>query len=100
MSTSSGDFTAVTFGAMSQTEADFASVYQALQNTLNTLESELNSSLSQWTGAAQQAYFAAKREWDTAAADMATVVNSLGRVIGLANENYMNTESANMKMWG
>ena len=41
MSMSSGEFTAVTFGAMSQAEADFASVYQALQNTLNTLDSEL-----------------------------------------------------------
>jgi WXG100 family type VII secretion target len=100
MSMSSGEFTAVTFGAMSQAEADFASVYQALQNTLNTLESELNSSLSEWTGAAQQAYFAAKQQWDAAAADMATVVNSLGRVIGVANENYMSTESANTKMWG
>ena len=95
----SSDFTAVTFGAMSQAEADFVSTYQALQNTLNTLESELNSSLSEWTGSAQQAYFAAKREWDAAAADMATVVNSLGRVIGVANENYINAESVNRNMW-
>ena len=97
--TAGGDFTAVNFGAMQQAEADFASTYQALQGTLSSLESQLNGSLSRWSGAAQQAYFAAKQQWDTAAADMAAVVNSLGQVIGTANENYVNTESANTRMW-
>ena len=93
------EFTAVNFGMMAQGEADFASVYQALQNTLTTLETQLNASLNQWTGSAQQAYYAAKAKWDAAAADMATVVSSLGQVIGVANENYTQTESVNRAMW-
>ena len=94
-----GEYTAVTFSAMSQAEADFASVFQSLQSTLSTLESELGGSLSTWTGEAQQAYYAAKRQWDAAAADMATVVNSLASVIGQANANYNSTEAANTNMW-
>lgn len=97
--TAGSEFTAVNFGGMTQGEADFASVYQALQNTLTTLESQLNSSLSQWTGSAQQAYYAAKAKWDAAAADMATVVNSLSQVIGVANANYTQTEAVNRAMW-
>jgi len=84
---------------MTQAEADFASTYQALQSTLSSLEAQLNSSLSRWSGSAQQAYFAAKQQSDAAAADMVAVVNSLGQVIGNANTNYVNTESANANMW-
>jgi 6 kDa early secretory antigenic target len=99
MMTAGSEFTAVNFGGMAQGEADFASVYQTLQNTLTTLESQLNSSLSQWAGSAQQAYYAAKAKWDAAAADMATVVNSLSQVIGVANANYTQTEAVNRAMW-
>jgi 6 kDa early secretory antigenic target len=93
------EYTAVQFGAMSTGEADFASVYQQLQSTLTTLESQLQSSLTEWTGSAQQAYYAAKAKWDAAAADMATVVSSLSQVVGTANSNYINTESKNTQMW-
>ncbi len=93
------EYTAVSFGAMATGEADFASVYQSLQSTLSGLESELQSSLAQWSGAAQQAYWAAKAKWDAAAADMATVVSQLGQVVGVANENYTNTERVNQAMW-
>jgi len=99
MMAAGSEFTAVNFGGLAQGEADFASVYQALQNTLTTLESQLNASLNSWTGSAQQAYFAAKAKWDTAAADMASVVNSLSQVIGTANANYTQAETVNRAMW-
>jgi WXG100 family type VII secretion target len=95
-----GDFTAVTFGSMAQGESDFASAYQSLQSTLSTLESQLNSSLNQWTGDAQQAYYAAKAKWQAAAADMAMVVSQLGQTVGIANQNYTHAESVNSAMWG
>ncbi len=93
------DYTAVQFGAMQTAEGDFASTYQALQGTLTSLEAQLQSSLNQWTGEAQTAYYAAKKKWDAAAADMATVVSQLGQVVGVANENYMNAERTNTSMW-
>ena len=55
------DYTAVHFGTMQTAEADFASTYQALQSTLTTLEAQLQSSLSRWTGEAQTTYYAAKK---------------------------------------
>jgi 6 kDa early secretory antigenic target len=95
-----GEYMAVQFGAMSSAEADFASVHAAFQNTLSTLESQVNSSLASWTGAAQQAYYAAKTKWNAASADMAAVVQQLSTVIGTANTNYQGAERANVSMWG
>lgn len=94
------DFTAVQFGSMAQGEADFASTYQQLHGTLTTLESQLQSSLTQWTGAAQAAYHVEKGKWDRAAADMAAVVAQLGKAIGIANENYTSAERVNSQIWG
>jgi early secretory antigenic target protein ESAT-6 len=94
-----GEYTAVDFGAMQTGEAEFVSTFQALQNTLTTLDAQLQSSLNRWTGEAQTAYYAAKKKWDGAAADMATVVSHLGQVVGVANENYVNAERTNMGMW-
>jgi ESAT-6 family protein len=94
-----GEYTAVQFGAMSAAEADFASVHAAFQNTLSTLESQVNSSLAEWTGAAQQAYFAAKAKWNAASADMAAVVQQLSTVISTANTNYQSAERSNTAMW-
>ena len=95
-----GDFTAVTFGSMAQGEADFASTYQAIHSTLTTLEGQLQSSLNQWTGAAQAAYHVEKQKWDQAAMDMASVVSQLGKAIGIANENYTSAERTNSAIWG
>lgn len=93
------EYTAVSFGAMSTGAADYASVYQSLNSTLQTLQGELQSTLSTWTGEAQSAYYAAKAKWDAAAADMATVVNSLSNVVSTAGENYVTTEQRNTQMW-
>jgi WXG100 family type VII secretion target len=93
-----GEYTAVSFGGMATGEADFASTYQALSSTLQTLESQLQSSLTRWTGAAQTSYYAEKAKWDAAALDMATVVQNLSKVIGIANENFQITENTNRSL--
>ncbi|HLI38746.1 MAG TPA: WXG100 family type VII secretion target [Streptosporangiaceae bacterium] len=94
------EYTRVVFGQMEQGQADFARTYSQLQSTISTMDAQLRSSLSQWDGAAQQAYYHAKAVWDAAMADMANVLNQLGAVIGVANDNYMSAESANTALWG
>jgi early secretory antigenic target protein ESAT-6 len=93
------EYTRVVFSSMEQGRADFAATYSSLQNTVSTLDTQLRSNLAEWDGAAQQAYYAAKTTWDNAMADMAAVLNQLGAVIGVANENYTSAESANSQMW-
>jgi WXG100 family type VII secretion target len=93
------DYTKAMFGQLEQGRADFASTYSQLQHTVSTLDSQLRANLAEWNGSAQQAYYAAKAVWDAAMADMATVLNQLGTVIGVANENYQSAESANTQLW-
>lgn len=94
------EYTRAVFGQMEQSQADFARTYSSLQSTISTLDSQLRGSLSEWDGAAQQAYYSAKAVWDNAMADMANVLNQLGAVIGVAQSNYTAAESANTQLWG
>lgn len=94
------DYTRAVFGSLQTGEADFASIYAQLQSTISALDAQLRSSLSQWDGEAQQAYYAAKTKWDAAMANMAAVLNNLRGVISEAHVNYSSTEAANASLWG
>ena len=94
------EYTRANFGALQQGMDDFRQTHSAVQNTLDELTRELQNSLAQWEGDAQGAYHQAKAQWDAAAAHMATVMNSLGGVIGTAHENYRGVEKVNTGMWG
>jgi len=49
------EYTRAVFGSLAQGEADFARIYAQVQETTQTLESQLNSSLQQWDGQAKEA---------------------------------------------
>lgn len=94
-----GDYTKAMFGQLEQSQADFAGIYSQLTERVQTLDSQLRSHLAEWDGQAQQAYYSAKAQWDAAMADMGNVLNQLGAVIGVANENYTHAEAANSALW-
>lgn len=82
------DYTKVNSSAMQQGVADLKQAHSALEEQLSTLESELNSSLAQWEGAAQGAYRAAKAQWDQAANHMAQVITTMSSTMSQIGENY------------
>lgn len=94
------EYTKVMFGSLATGEADFASIYQSLQSTLSSLESQLSTNLAEWSGAARSAYSVDQAKWNAAAANMAAVVSQLSTVVGTANSNYTTTERSNTQMWG
>jgi WXG100 family type VII secretion target len=96
----SGDYTMVQFNALEDGRADFASVYSAVEARISSLNAQLRTHLSQWTGSAQAAYHEAEAAWNAAMLDMQNVLNSLGGVISTANQNYTEAESTNTRMWG
>jgi WXG100 family type VII secretion target len=95
----SGDYTRAVFGSLAQGEADFARIYAQVQQTTQTLESQLNASLQAWDGQARDAYAVARAKWQAAEANMAAVLNNLRVVAGEANVNYQATESSNAGLW-
>ncbi len=93
------DYTRAVFPGLQQGQSDFANIYSQLTNRVQDLEGQLRTNLSRWDGSAQQAYHAAQAQWNAAMADMATVLNQLSAVIGVAHENYTTTEAANSQLW-
>jgi len=93
------DYTRVVFSAMQQGQADFTRTYSTLQSEIEQLESQLSSNLSEWVGSAQQAYHEAQAQWNAAMANMQSVIQQLGVVIGQANDNYTTAESQNQARW-
>lgn len=94
------DFTHVEFAAMEQGQADFQRTYGALAGVIDELESQLATNLSEWTGAAQQAFHEAHMTWNAAMANMQSALGQIGSAIGVANENYQNAENSVLRRWG
>lgn len=94
------DYTMAQFGALQQGEGDFAQIYAQLTSAIDTLDGQLRTNLAEWDGAARNAYYVAKAQWDAAEANMAQVLTNLRGVVGEANVNYTSTEAANARLWG
>jgi WXG100 family type VII secretion target len=88
------------FGALQAGEENYKAIYTQLVDTINQLDSQLRSHLSQWEGSAQQAYYVAKSQWDQAMANMQQVLISLQGVAAEANVRYPTVESQNASLWG
>ncbi|HZE39128.1 MAG TPA: WXG100 family type VII secretion target [Stackebrandtia sp.] len=79
----------------------FASKLQSssaeLDNILDGLRSKLDG--MQWSGGDKESYEAQRREWDSAARDLNHLLNQIGRSVGLAKQDYVNTEGVNARMF-
>lgn len=93
------DYTAVSFGTLEQGAADFQRTASSLASEVQQLESQLNTNLSEWDGAAKDAYQQAQAVWHSAIENMQQVVGTIGQVISEANETYQNTESRISASW-
>jgi early secretory antigenic target protein ESAT-6 len=94
------DYTNVQFSAMEQGQGDFQRTYTSLQSEIEQLESQLNTNLGEWIGAAQDAYHQAQAQWHAAMTNMQGVIQQISAVIGQANDNYQQAEAQNTQRWG
>jgi WXG100 family type VII secretion target len=94
------DYTMAQFGGLQAGEESYKQVYTSLTQRVETLDSQLRSQLAQWNGAAQQAYYVAKSQWDAAMANMSTVLMSLQGVAAEASARYPAVEAQNASLWG
>jgi len=89
----------VNFEALQAGRAGIKQSFDRLQATLDELEAGLQPMLETWTGAAQEQYLACKKQWDTAAASLARVLDEVSTAVGTAHENYSTTHSATVQIW-
>lgn len=94
-----GDFTLVNSGAMQQGIGDLGQAYKGLTSTLDTLKGQLNTHLSEWDGAAREAYSAAQAEWDASANKMSEIINKMTLVLGQISEGYDTNERTIQNRW-
>lgn len=90
----------VNFGALGEGQSSIMATHSQLVTTLDDLEANLQPMLETWDGAARDAYFQCKTQWDSAAAEMAQTLSQIAGAVGTANENYNAAETANTNAWG
>ncbi len=89
----------VTFGALEAAQADVASTATRISGQLEELKRFLAPMVATWEGQAATEYQATQRKWDTAAADLASVLAQIGVALGTANDSYQQVERANAARW-
>jgi early secretory antigenic target protein ESAT-6 len=89
----------VNFESLSSGQDSIKGVYTQLTSTLDQLESDLAPMVASWSGSAQESYLQCKKQWEEAAAGLATVLNQIGQSVGTANDNYMAAERAAKNNW-
>ncbi len=52
-----------------------------------------------WEGADRDAYEANQREWDAAVRDLNAVLTEIAGAVGLAHQNFVDTETTNTRLW-
>lgn len=77
--------------------AQMKTIAQAMDRKLDTLRAGLQK--MEWSGADEQTYRAHQATWDKAVTDLNAVLNQIGAAVGIASENYLDTEMNNSKLW-
>jgi early secretory antigenic target protein ESAT-6 len=78
---------------------NFAQRREQLQNVLSTLEEGLAPMIASWAGSAQSMYLEKKAAWDTAAADLSTLLGGIARMTGEAHQGYLDVVATNQATW-
>ncbi len=89
----------VSFPALEETASYIDSKSQEANQLLADLKSMLQPLVATWTGAAAENYNHKQHLWDTAAADLNSVLSQISTALHTANANYIEAESANTRRW-
>ncbi|AEA27512.1 WXG100 family type VII secretion target [Pseudonocardia benzenivorans] len=89
----------VTFGEIAAAQQNVAATAQRISGRLDELRRYLAPLAATWEGQAATDYRARQRQWDSAAADLASVLARIGAALGAANDNYQQVEQANARRW-
>jgi early secretory antigenic target protein ESAT-6 len=89
----------VSFGDLEATADYIDARSQEANQLLADLRSMLQPLVATWTGGAAESYNHKQHLWDTAAADINTVLTQISTALHTANANYIEAESANTRRW-
>lgn len=79
----------VDHAALERASTDLLSAATRVEGRLDQLEAELAPLRSGWGGVAQENYVVAQRQWDSAMAEMVTLLREFSVVVEEANQAYL-----------
>lgn len=93
------DFTRVSGAGMQAGIESLAKANRDLNSTLETLKSQLASSLAQWDGNAQREYAVVQQRWDRQAIELNGVVQKMTTVLSQISQGYDENERRVASRW-
>jgi WXG100 family type VII secretion target len=87
----------VNYAQMEAASSQMKAISAQIDTELDTLRSKLQQ--MNWDGEDREAYNNHQRKWDAAIRDINALLNEIGGAVGIARDNYINTEMNNAKAW-
>ena len=84
---------------LSSASRNVAAAHNDLNSKLHDLRTLLHPLTQTWTGQAAADYQARQRQWDQAQADLNEVLQQIGKVLEVAQQQYGDAERANIDVW-
>jgi 6 kDa early secretory antigenic target len=84
---------------LSTASQNVASAYQELNTRLHDLRTMLQPMTQTWSGQAAADYQVRQRQWDQAQSDLNEVLQQIGKVLEVAQQQYGEAERANIDTW-
>ncbi|MGW1680120.1 WXG100 family type VII secretion target [Saccharopolyspora antimicrobica] len=87
------------FNVADMTLDEMNAVNGRVKNALADMEAQVERSLADWTGVAQDAYWSAKAEWNRQAAQMPVYLEAGRKTLLSISDNYGTTEQRAKQIW-
>lgn len=87
------------FGAIDEVKAQIDVKQATLNGKLDELKSIIAPLVADWEGSASDSYQDKQRQWDSAAAELNQVLNTIGTAVGQGNADMQAREAANRGMF-
>ncbi|AGZ38794.1 WXG100 family type VII secretion target [Actinoplanes friuliensis] len=81
------------------TLTDMNQINTRIKTALSDMESSVERTLQEWTGAAQTQYYASKAAWNQAANEMTIYLEQARNTLLQISDNYGTTEQRHAQIW-
>lgn len=87
------------FGAIQEAAADIRSTSARINTVLEDLKRQLEPMVATWEGDSAEAYQEAQQKWDTAAAELNTILDTIGNTVNEGNDRMSDVNRRAASTW-
>ncbi|MGH3504306.1 MAG: WXG100 family type VII secretion target [Nocardioidaceae bacterium] len=90
----------VDFGAVQEASGQIDGLSKKIDQELDDLHRQIANLEQIWQGSSSEGFQQQKHQWESSAHDLQQTLARIGAAVGVAHENYLQTESKNSNRWG